>query len=116
MLIAYNEALCPDTAYGTVQVTPEFTLWLPNSFTPASDDANACFGPTFGYETEYELSIFSRNGDKIFQSSADAPKWDGKVNGKDYAPDGAYIYVLMYRENGLLKRKTGTVNLMLNTK
>lgn len=116
-LIAFNSANCPDTAYGTVHISPEFTIWIPNSFTPASGDANAFFGPTLAYDTEYELSVFSRNGDKIFQSTPEQKQWDGKINNTDYAPDGVYVYVLMYRDGkGLLKRKTGTVNLMLNTK
>lgn len=117
MLIAFNSAHCPDTTYGTVHIAPEFTIWLPNSFTPASGDANALFGPVFSSDTEYELSIFSRNGDKIFRSTPRQRQWDGKINNTDYAPDGVYVYTLMYRDgNGLLKRKTGTVNLMLNTK
>ncbi len=116
MLVAFNEANCPDTAYGTVQITPEFTLWIPNSFTPAAENINSHFGPVFGSETEYELSIYSRNGDRIFVSSKENPYWDGKVNGADYAPDGVYIYVLMYKEKGLVRRKTGTVNLMLDLK
>lgn len=117
MLIAFNSAHCPDTTYGTVHIAPEFTIWLPNSFTPASGDANALFGPVFSFDTEYELSIFSRNGDKIFQSTPKQRQWDGRINDTDYAPDGVYVYMLMYRDgNGLLKRKTGTVNLILNTK
>lgn len=95
----------------------KFIIWLPNSFTPASGDANALFGPVFSFDTEYELSIFSRNGDKIFRSTPKQRQWDGRINDTDYAPDGVYVYMLMYRDgNGLLKRKTGTVNLMLNTK
>ncbi len=113
-LIAFNAANCPDTTYGSVQVTPEFTLWIPNTFTPESDNVNALFGPVFGAKTEYELSIFSRNGDRIFVSSEEHPKWDGRVNGGDIAPDGVYIWVLMYNQEGLLKRKTGTVNLMMH--
>ena len=114
-LIAFNQANCPDTAYGEVKVMPEFTIWIPNSFTPGSEDANSLFGPTFAYETEYELSIYSRNGNRIFVSEGDKKKWDGSIDGTDYAPEGVYVWVLMYRDgDGLLQRKTGTVNLMLN--
>lgn len=114
-LIAFNEANCPDTAYGTVQIRPDFTLWMPNSFTPGSGDVNSMFGPVFAFETEYELSIYSRNGDRIFVSSPKEKGWDGKVNGEDFAPNGSYVWVLMYRDgDGLLKRETGMVNLILN--
>jgi hypothetical protein len=73
------------------------------------------FGPIFAFETEYELSIYSRNGDRIFISSDKMKHWDGRVNGQDFAPEGMYIWNLMYRDGaGLLQRATGTVNVLLN--
>ncbi len=114
-LIAFNEANCPDTAYGSVQIRPDFTIWIPNTFTPGSNDANSMFGPIFAFETEYELSIYSRNGDRIFMSSDKMKLWDGRVNGQDFAPEGMYIWNLMYKDGaGLLQRATGTVNVLLN--
>lgn len=113
-LIAYNQANCPDTAYGTVQVVPEFSIWLPTAFTPGTDDVNAYFTPVFSTETEYEFTIYSRNGDKIFVTDEKLRAWDGKLKNGNYAPNGSYVYDLYYRDgDGLMQRKTGTVALIM---
>lgn len=114
-LIAYNQANCPDTAYGTVQVVPEFSIWVPTAFTPGTDDINAYFTPIFSTETEYEFTIYSRNGDKIFTTDEERRVWDGKLNNGEYAPNGSYVYDLYYKDgDGLLQRKTGTVALVMS--
>lgn len=114
-LIAYNQANCPDTAYGTVQVVPEFSIWVPNAFTPGTDDANAYFTPIFSTETEYEFTIYSRNGGKIFSTDEERRAWDGKLENGDYAPNGMYVYDLYYEDgDGLLQRKTGNVALIMS--
>lgn len=113
-LIAYNQAHCPDTAYGTVQVVPEFSIWIPTAFTPGTDDVNAYFTPIFSTETEYEFTIYSRNGDKIFVTDEEKRAWDGKLKNGDYAPNGSYVYDLYYKDgDGLLQRKTGSVALIM---
>ena len=113
-LIAYNQANCPDTAYGTVQVVPEFSIWVPTAFTPGTDDINAYFTPIFSTETEYEFTIYSRNGDKIFMTDNEKRAWDGKLKNRDYAPNGSYVYDLYYKDgDGLLQRRTGTVALVM---
>lgn len=113
-LIAYNQAHCPDTAYGTVQVVPEFSIWIPTAFTPGTDDLNAYFTPIFSTETEYEFTIYSRNGDKIFVTDDEIRAWDGKLKNGDYAPNGSYVYDLYYKDgDGLLQRKSGTVALIM---
>jgi gliding motility-associated-like protein len=113
-LIAYNQAHCPDTAYGTVQVVPEFSIWIPTAFTPGTDDINAYFAPVFSTETEFEFTIYSRNGGKIFVSDDKVKAWDGKLKNGEYAPNGTYIYDLFYRDgDGLLQRRTGNVALIM---
>lgn len=113
-LIAYNQAHCPDTAYGTVQVVPEFSIWIPTAFTPGTDDINAYFTPIFSTETEYEFTIYSRNGDKIFTTDEKIRAWDGKLKNGNYAPNGSYVYDLYYKDgDGLLQRKTGNVALIM---
>ena len=114
-LIAYNQANCPDTAYGTVQVVPEFSIWIPNAITPGSDDPNAYFTPIFSTETEYEFTIYSRNGGKIFVTDEKVRAWDGKLPNGDYAPNGMYVYDLYYKDgDGLLQRKSGNVVLIMS--
>lgn len=114
-LIAYNQANCPDTAYGTVQVVPEFSIWLPTAFTPGTDDINAYFMPFFSTETEYEFTIYSRLGDKIFTTTPEIRAWDGRLKNGDYAPNAMYVYDLYYKDgDGLTQRKTGNVVLIMS--
>lgn len=114
-LIAYNEALCPDTAKGIVIVKPDFTIFLPSAFTPGSVNANSIFKPLSSMEVEYELSIFNRWGEKIFFTNKKGFGWDGKLKNGDYAPDGSYVWYLIYHDgDGILQSKTGTVALILN--
>lgn len=113
-LIAYNQAHCPDTAYGEVQIVPEFSIWVPTAFTPGTDDVNAYFTPVFSTETEYEFTIYSRNGDKIFTTDTEKRAWDGRLKDGAYAPNGSYVYDLYYRDgDGLLQRRTGNVALIM---
>ena len=89
--IAYNQAHCPAIAYGTVQIVPEFSIWIPISFTPGIDDINAYFAPLFSTETEFEFTIYSRNGGKVFVSDDKVKAWDGRLKNGDYATNGTYI-------------------------
>jgi gliding motility-associated-like protein len=114
-LIAYNEALCADTAKGMVIVKPDFTIFLPSAFTPGSVNANSIFKPLSSMDLEYELSIFNRWGEKIFYTNKKGFGWDGKLKNGSYAPDGSYVWYLIYHDgDGLLQSKTGTVALIIN--
>lgn len=114
-LIAYNEANCPDTAKGMVIVKPDFTIFLPKAFTPGSGNVNSIFRPFSSMDVEYELSIYNRWGENIFFTDIKGDGWNGKLKNGDYAPDGAYVWTLIYHDgDGLLQKKTGTVALIIN--
>jgi gliding motility-associated-like protein len=58
------------------------------------------------------LMIFNQWGEKIYESSAQKPGWDGTYNGKQQ-PVGVYVYVLtMTMQDGTVVNKKGTVNLI----
>jgi len=74
-------------------------VYIPNSFTPDGDGINDLFRPVaecdFGY---YELSIFNRWGQRIFQTSDPNIPWRGE-NGKNadyFSENSIYTYVLKY--------------------
>lgn len=115
-LIAYNEANCPDTAKGMVVVKPDFTVFLPQAFTPGSGDVNSIFRPlSSSMYLEYELSVYNRWGEKIFFTNKKGDGWNGKLNSGNYATDETYVWTLVYKDgDGLLQKKTGTVVLILN--
>jgi len=116
-LIAYNEANCPDTAKSLVIVKPDFTIFLPKAFTPGSGNINSIFRPFSSMDLEYELSIYNRWGEKIFFTDTKGDGWNGKLKNGDYAPNGNYVWTLVYHDSdGLLQKKTGTVSLIINSR
>ncbi len=78
---------CKDTAYQTIRIDADFVFYIPNSFTPNGDGINDYFfGKGVGI-IKYNLWIFDRWGNQIFDCSInDVPQsqpcqWDGRANG-----------------------------------
>lgn len=72
------------------------TTYIPNAFNPARE-FNPTFKPvnSFVDTKNYLFTIWSRNGQIVFQTKDPYLGWDGTHNGKD-APMGVYIYHLKY--------------------
>lgn len=118
IMVAYNVALCPDTARGQIIVKPDFTIFLPSAFTPGSGDENSIFMPRTSIPIEYELSIFNRWGESIFNTNEKKEKgWDGKLKDGSYAQDGNYIWYLLYNDGDGKKQKgKGTITVVASPK
>lgn len=110
-LIAYNENNCPDTAYQRVIVGADFSIYVPNAFTPNGDGHNDYFEtPWFGVR-EYHILIFDRWGMLIYESFDPDFNWYGIFKGKD-VQEGVYTYVIEARGYiGESVKKAGTVTL-----
>ena len=96
------------------ELTRPTTIYLPNAFTPDQDDNNDRFGAVGINVEKYELRIFNRWGELIFESNRIENKWDGRHQGQP-VPDGVYVYTLVAKElvSGKNITKTGTVTLLL---
>lgn len=95
-LIATSEKGCTDTAYQKIYVEP-FSVFLPNTFTPNSDEFNPVFEAKMWLEPfEWELRIYNRWGEEIFASLDHQAAWDGTYKG-EIVPFGLYSYTLRYR-------------------
>jgi gliding motility-associated-like protein len=76
----------------------EFTLFVPNSFTPNNDGINDVWFPVFDQLNEIEITIYDRWGAPIFEGNKQNFFWTGNVRGGDYyAPNGAYSYKILYK-------------------
>ncbi|HRH51470.1 MAG TPA: gliding motility-associated C-terminal domain-containing protein [Panacibacter sp.] len=92
-------------------------VYLPNAFTPNNDGLNDQFKPLLpdcqnvGFE-HYQINIYNRFGQPVFQSKNAAEGWKGIFNG-NAAPQGVYVYTIQYnfKENKPVQKK-GTVLLM----
>lgn len=82
----------------------------PNAFTPNGDGKNDIFETKVPDDcTDYSLMIYNRSGMKLFESKDKTFGWDGRYNNEEQK-EGAYFYVLQYREkSGTLKTLRGSV-------
>ena len=72
-------------------------ILVPNSFTPNNDGINDLFSSVSRCDfSEYDLIIFNRWGEKIFEANRPEIYWDGKYKEK-YATTGVYVYELSYK-------------------
>lgn len=90
--------------------------FMPNAFSPNSDEFNPVFGPVHELHSFklYKLSVYNRWGQLVFYTEEPNAKWDGNYNGEP-APAGAYLYICEIRSNCLPDNeqfKKGTVHLM----
>lgn len=72
---------------------------FPNAFTPDGDNLNDTFSPIvkeIDCFAEYDLTIFNRWGNKVFESTDPAIGWDGKYDSKNANSD-VYVYILKYK-------------------
>lgn len=70
-------------------------LYFPNAFTPDGDGLNDIFIPVGANVTTYEITIFNRWGEIIFQSNNLDSGWDGIYQGRK-SPPGAYTYKVQF--------------------
>jgi gliding motility-associated-like protein len=84
-------------------------LWVPNSFSPNGDGLNDVFKPKAQKVSDYQLTIYNRWGERVFQSAKVSEGWDGTIDGKRAAA-GVYLYQMVYK----LRNEEGTIR--LNTK
>jgi gliding motility-associated-like protein len=112
-LIAFNEAGCPDTAYGQVRILDLFSIYIPTALLAGDDGINGRFQPIGARVTDWEMTIYNRWGTLINQTDAQKGGWDGKLSNGEYATEGTYVYDLIYRDGtGLQQRRTGTFSLI----
>jgi gliding motility-associated-like protein len=92
-LIVQNASGCYDTITREITVNPEFTFYIPNTFSPDNDGKNdTFFGKGIGI-SEYELSIYDRWGELIFRTEDINEGWNGIAkNGNKVAQQDVYVW------------------------
>jgi gliding motility-associated-like protein len=106
-LIAQNDFGCIDSTKDCIKIKPNYTLFVPNSFTPNGDGLNDEFMPLVQSVKDYEMSIFNRWGLKVFTTQQLEIGWDGGSE-----PQGAFNYVIQVTTlGGEQKIYTGSVTL-----
>jgi len=89
------------------------SLYIPNAFTPNGDDINNNFQIKSNCDLQkYNLIIYNRWGENIFETNNPYNSWDGTFSGK-MCPIGVYVYILTYSfDNKIVYKKTGKLTLI----
>ena len=93
------------------------SVWIPNSFIPDGNNQNDVFQVKSSTELKhYQIYIYNRWGEVIFESDDINESWDGTYDGKD-CPQGVYVYVVTWEGQGNLASeregmKKGTILLI----
>ena len=90
-----------------------FSVHMPNAFTPGNDGRNDVFRLPPGSKNRFiSLSIYNRWGKLVFQTTDPNKEWDGSSENK-LLPSGVYVYLLQLKGlSGDPMQQNGTVLLI----
>lgn len=84
---------------------PAATIYFPNSFTPDADGINDTFGGEGLLIYTYELWVFNRWGQVVFESKDMANRWNGRTSDGEEVPQGIYQYKYIIEGLSMPKRQ-----------
>jgi gliding motility-associated-like protein len=98
-LAVMNDHGCVDTINGRIYVRPEWSIFIPNNFTPNGDGINDSFNALGTNIIDYDMLIVDRWGAKIYHSESMGAPWNGTYfnNGKECQTD-VYVYKIKARD------------------
>ncbi len=91
-----NNFGCTDTAYQTVRIEGQPTIYVPNAFTPNNDGVNDAFGAKGTMIVDFKMYIFNRWGQLIFTGNNIDDYWDGSDPSGKRSPNDVYVYKIYY--------------------
>ena len=88
-------------------------LYVPSAFSPNMDNLNDVFRIKYPFTVKkYNITIYNKYGQKIFEAADMAKSWDGNYNGEPQSI-GAYVWVISLTDiDGKDKTVKGTVMLL----
>ncbi len=92
---------CQSTFETTITLNDEIVFYVPNAFTPGSDNANFIFKPIVrsGVDPyQYHLVIYNRWGEVLFESFDYSKGWDGSYLNDRIVPKGVYMWKIDFKE------------------
>lgn len=114
-LVAKSYLGCTDTITKEVRILPEVIIYAPNTFTPDGDEFNQTWRIHIEGVDQYDfdLQIYNRWGEVIWESHDINAAWDGTYNGAP-VKEGTYTWVIRTKELISDKKYTwnGTINLI----
>ena len=94
---------CQDTLIRFINITEDFHIFAPNSFTPDGDGVNEFFfivGSDID-DRNFEMEIYDRYGHTVFFTNDPLERWDGSDEGNDF-----FVNVSVYNWRIKTKRES----------
>lgn len=115
-LVAISPLGCADTTWAPISIDEELLYFIPNTFTPDGDAYNQTFQPVFttGFDPyDFNMKIFNRWGEVVFETNDATVGWDGTYGGK-LVKEGIYTWIIEFKTAFSDERKSinGHVNMM----
>jgi gliding motility-associated-like protein len=102
----------PQAVSNPVIVTKRSNIFYPTAFTPNGDNLNDLFNVFGQYIVTFEMNIFNRWGELVFNSTALDLGWDGTFRSNPM-PEGTYTFVAEITDRaGRSYKKSGSVLLL----
>ncbi len=113
-LVTSNNYGCKDTAVEKLIIDPKFNFYIPNAFTPNADGDNDIFTAVGEEIEDFQMQIFDRWGELIYETSNLQSGWDGTAKGgSDISMEGVYVYNIKLKDwEGLNHKFVGKVSLL----
>ena len=111
-LIVKNQWGCTDSVLKVVNVAEDFHIYVPNAFTPNGDDRNDYFLPVGRGLKTFNMKVFDRWGELLFESSDLSKGWDGTFKGMPAKTDVYVWKVAAVSAKGETKTMDGHVTLL----
>jgi len=96
------------------EAIPKAVMYIPSAFTPNGDGVNDFFGVKAEGLQQFNLQVFNRWGELIFEADSISELWDGTYDGRMIASTDVFVYqVKAIGKNGSpLPEERGTVTLV----
>ncbi len=115
-LLITNEFGCSASVTDIITVIPDYSFFIPNSFSPNKDGKNDVFIPLgIGWDIDtYEFYIYNRWGELIFTTDNPSEGWNGSVNNIGEAvQQDVYVWKIKTKDvNGKRHQYKGHVTLI----
>ncbi len=96
-----------------IEVIKQINVFAPTAFSPNGDGVNDQFFISSNLVRQFEIKIFNRWGESIFESLDPDFQWDGSLANGGSAPEGVYVFKVRIQDiEGDIWNEKGTFTLL----
>jgi len=114
-LVVTSNHGCKDSVIKYIRINDEFSLYVPNAFSPNADGVNDIFYAKGDGVRDFKMYIFDRWGNMLFFTDDIAKGWDGRYlsKGESIVQEDVYVWKIQCKTNkGERKQLSGHVSLI----